>query len=567
LKQIALVIIFLVTQNIFAQSNFENNGLYYFKKAYNFDINQKKDSAFYYYLKAKKQYKKEQNKYSQARVLLNISSLQREENDLIGSENSLIEALKFFEQLGKDKKLFICYNKLGILLKDSEQFNKAQNYYNKALEIAKKLKNTKFELIVLSNIAINYKAQKKYKKAIDIFNQILKHDSIANYPIKKTRALNYIAYCNFKLHKNDNLPNLFYKAKQTYKANKHIEGIITSNLHLAEYYLSERKKTKAKRLLDQALNMAKANKKNSNILLILKLLAKADTINASHYFSQYTKLTDSITKEQSLYRNQFARISYETQKKEQKIITQQATIKAKNKRQKLLFAIVILNVLSVFMLFFFYRTRQKQQRQLLIIKKLREKEDERNRLAGNVHDGLAGYLRKALNKVDNLNEQINNPALDEIGDTIETAYNKARNISQEYQKLNFDNITFSQHIRSLLIESEELYKFTINIEGINTINWSTISIDIKTEFYRILQEALINIHKHADATTVFIKFHSLKNTVQISIKDDGKGTTITKDFKNVGLANMESRVNDLNGKIKIISSKNNGFELIISTPI
>ena len=549
LQRISIFIAFLFIQQAFSQNNTENKGLFFFKKAYKFDCNQKKDSAFYYYLKAEKQYKKEQNKYSQARVLLNISHLQREQNDLIGCENSLIEALKIFEQLSNDKKLFTCYNKLGILLKDSEQFNKAQNYYNKALEIAKKLKNTKFQLIALSNIAINYKAQKKYKKAIDIFNQILKHDSIVNYPIKKTRALNYIAYCNFKLHKNDNLPNLFYKAKQIYKANKHTQGIITSNLHLAEYYLSEHKKIKAKRLLDQALNMAKANKKNSNILLILKLLAKADTINASHYFSKYTKLTDSITKVQSLYRNQFARISYETQKKEQKIKSQQATIKAKNKRQKLLFAIVILSVLSVFMLLFFN-------------KKLKRKNIQIQNLHAEIRHRLKNNLSVITRFIDKAKQKTDNSILIENYDTLNGRINSIKAIQELlYKNTENDEINLKQIIHKICKFNQHLFnKDTITInEKIENILIPSKKAEL---IGLIINELITNAYKYAfvnkSVGNINIKVFNKDKNILLLISDDGIG--FPDDFNTLksdsyGIKLIKGLTKQLGGKITFRNTK------------
>ena len=573
MRYFSFILFFFFIQNTFAQNNKKDLALSCFKKAYDFDINQKKDSAYYFYLKAKKEYIKKHDNYNQARVLLNIANLQREQRDLIACENSLIDALKIFKQLDDKLKLLSCYNSLGVLLKNQEQFDQAAAYYAKALAIAKKRNSTKKELMILSNIAINYKEQQKYKEAIQAFYEVLKNDSISNYPIKKARAINYIAYCNVQLHDYSNLPKQFFEAKKIYKAQGYTQGLISNAIFLATFYLKNNQKNQAKLVLEKALSLAKKTNRKGKILQILQLLAQADSSKAARYFKRYTALNDSVSRVQLLHKNQFARISFESQEKEKeiltlknKVISNDLLIEKQEKRAIAMLAIIVGVILLLIAGLFFHKTRQKQQRQALIIEKLRAKEDERNRLAGNVHDGLAGYLRKALNKVDNLNDKMNNTALDEIGNIIETAYNKARSISQEYQKLNFNRITFPQYIRSLVMESEDLYDITITTNAINSIEWSGVTADIKTEFYRALQEALINVHKHANATAATIGFRLLEDSIQINVKDNGIGADISKDFKSVGLANMESRINDLDGKIEIISSKNNGFELIISIP-
>ncbi|PHR72543.1 MAG: hypothetical protein COA67_04665 [Lutibacter sp.] len=237
------------------------------------------------------------------------------------------------------------------------------------------------------------------------------------------------------------------------------------------------------------------------------------------------------------------------------------------KKSTILYTALGSSLLLIFGGVFLFKTRQKSQKQELIIEKLEAKENERNRLAGNVHDSLAGSLRTAMIRVDNLNKELKNDALYEVGDTIELAYNKARTISKEYQKLNFDTITFKNYIKSLLFERQELYQITIDDVGIDTVDWKTINTEIKTEFYRILQEALLNIHKHANAKNVTVAFSLDKKNVQMNIKDDGLGMDISESFESVGLSNIQSRIEDLNGKLKIDSSPNNGFELMVFIPV
>ena len=97
------------------------------------------------------------------------------------------------------------------------------------------------------------------------------------------------------------------------------------------------------------------------------------------------------------------------------------------------------------------------------------------------------------------------------------------------------------------------------------INWELFPNKTKIHIYRIVQESLQNIYKHASAKTIKISFKIKNNIIFIEIKDDGKGFNIAKAKKGIGLKNIQSRVKDIKGELKVSSQINLGssFEILI----
>ena len=91
--------------------------------------------------------------------------------------------------------------------------------------------------------------------------------------------------------------------------------------------------------------------------------------------------------------------------------------------------------------------------------------------------------------------------------------------------------------------------------------------NIKINFYRILQEALQNIIKYANASLIEVRIERDKDQLELFIKDNGIGFNIHDKRKGIGLKNMESRAKKLNGIIKVNSLKNNGTTIFVKCPI
>jgi signal transduction histidine kinase len=118
-----------------------------------------------------------------------------------------------------------------------------------------------------------------------------------------------------------------------------------------------------------------------------------------------------------------------------------------------------------------------------------------------------------------------------------------------------------------LIETQtQAYKLKYTFENDSVIDWEAFPNKTKIHIYRMLQETLQNIYKHAEANEVKISFKLKNNVILMSIKDDGKGFNVTKARKGIGLKNIASRAEEIGGEVKIDSEINVGTTFKISIP-
>ncbi|MBO6630587.1 MAG: hypothetical protein JJ936_03335 [Psychroserpens sp.] len=122
-------------------------------------------------------------------------------------------------------------------------------------------------------------------------------------------------------------------------------------------------------------------------------------------------------------------------------------------------------------------------------------------------------------------------------------------------------------IVSELIEKQTLaYQLSSSFDFTDDINWESIPNKTKINIYRIIQESLQNIYKHANANAVKISIQLKNNVICLSINDDGDGFDINKSKKGIGIKNINSRVNEVEGTAEFNSEINKGTEVLISIP-
>ena len=121
-------------------------------------------------------------------------------------------------------------------------------------------------------------------------------------------------------------------------------------------------------------------------------------------------------------------------------------------------------------------------------------------------------------------------------------------------------------LENLVDEKSELGNFEYDIDKKDTFSWNELEDSIKLNIYRITQEVLQNIIKHASATFVKVEIFSHGDFLCLKIIDNGVGFKTSKFSKGIGLKNMVSRIESMSGKIEIKSSKGKGTTVSLYIP-
>jgi signal transduction histidine kinase len=205
-------------------------------------------------------------------------------------------------------------------------------------------------------------------------------------------------------------------------------------------------------------------------------------------------------------------------------------------------------------------------------------ESERKRLAGELHDELGHALltlklnlraveKKLLPEQGFLHEEMNTQ-LNYIDEVIEAV----RRLYYDLTPGNIEDLGLSRALSNLVHSFSENYRsidWQIDIGKVDSL----FSLPVQTMIYRIMQEGLTNIGKHADPTRVEIKVGKENSHFMMQIKDDGRGFAVAEVFegenrkKGMGLLALTERVNMVEGTLDLWSQENGGTSLTIAIPL
>lgn len=505
--------------------------------------NDKFDSAFYYFQKTKV-YCQSQNDFNNIIYpILMMSEIQRIKNDFSGSEETITEALKYLNKDTKKSYYTFIYNNLGLAYLEQSNYNEAEKYYNKSLEI------TTDELsrcIIKNNIAYNFIKQKKHESAKDVLESIKNNDSLKKKSIEFARIIDNLGYVLLKLNDDESI-SFLNQSKQIREKEDDIIGLTSSYMHFAEYYQKKDVNTAKKHAL-KAYEMAVKTNNPDDKIEALQFLTKLSNGNeAKDYAIETFKINDSIKTVRQQTKNQFAKIKYDSNQALKEIERQ--------KKLKEFSAIGIILLLG-FGSFTFYRIKKRNR------KKIKEATyHTETRIAKKLHDELANDVHNAIAfaETQNLENSLNKDILLE---NLETIYNRTRNISNENKDIDTSE-KYLEKLKAMLATYNSSDRNVI--VNVDTFNHLKTSKEIKIIVYRVLQELMVNMKKHSQCSIASISIKSNKKSLQINYSDNGIGTDNLLNLKN-GLQNVENRILSINGTINFETAPEKGFKVKIEIP-
>ena len=196
---------------------------------------------------------------------------------------------------------------------------------------------------------------------------------------------------------------------------------------------------------------------------------------------------------------------------------------------------------------------------------LEGQENERKRITRELHDGIGQLLTVTKLRTELIEDQ------DEIKSEIKSLINET---IAEVRRLSYNimpGVLVDFGLEAALKDfCENIKKYSglqINFTYHKELKISRVNFEISVAVFRIIQEALNNVIKHAQATTADLKITEKENEILITIKDNGKGFKREQNRKGFGLLNMNDRANLLNGSFFIDSTTGSGTTIEIKIPL
>ena len=492
---------------------------------------------------------------NKSRVLINLGNLSVRQKDTLKAleyyHQNIVNALKY----NLNNELIGGYSNTAILYAPSNK-NKAIEYYDKALFIAKKNKNVYAEYnlhINLSELYVRYKSEKTLKK-------VYYHLQQAKFIQQKLNDSSLLFFLNFNF-------GGYYKSKAQFST-------------AIEYY-------------KKALNTVNINTPSNQILNLYYTLSDAyaknnDYKNALLVKEKQFKLSDSIFTVKKNKAFTEVQTKYEVDKKNLKIqlLTKDKIIQSR--RKQILIAIAVILIVFLIIVLLFYKQRIKTQKIIAenenkihtqeVIRLENEKElkrilgvvegqdQERNRLAQDIHDGIGGALAGIKLELSQVNSTIKNNKIDQIIIKMQTAFNDLRSISHNLSINSLKEKEFDFLLNKLKEEYKNRGEFETEIIIFPENSMNNVSHTIRYQLYRIIQELFTNTSKHAVASKVVLSCTVFEEQINIIFEDNGCGFDFSKET-GIGLRNIQERLSILNGTIIIESNKEKGTTIIIDIPL
>ena len=521
----------------------------FYDKAFEYQQQEKSDSAFLYFNKAKDVFLQRSDSLNAGACLVYMAIISTNKGDSFDGQEISLDALSYFNKNKKEHAAYIksTLNNLGITSFNLKNYTQAIDFYNQSLNFTP---DSASILVIQNNIANAYREKKEYKKSLQIYSNIL--DQRVKNQVEFARTLTNISFTKWLQNPNYIASAELLKALHIREQEKDLWGLNSSYAHLTDYYL-KRKPDSALYFAQKMYQVARTlNSVDDRLEALQKLIKLSPATASKQYFETYQSLNDSILTVRNAAKNQFALIRYEMEKNKATNLALQKDNAAKQ-YQIIIIACAALATITIGFIWYKKRKQKLESEARNAIKESQLKTSKK------VHDVVANGLYRVMSEIQNQDEVDKDGVLDKIEDL----YEKSRDIS--YDEIVYHDQDF--HLKLLeLLSSFATDQTKILLVGNTTALWKNINAQIKYELEHILQELLVNMKKHSQATNVVIKFEQVNQHITIYYTDNGIGISKNTSFNN-GLSNTGNRIKTIHGAITFDTQTEKGLKIQITFPV
>ena len=501
----------------------------------------------------------------------------------ISSCEAIAEKHKLFELQGR------AYNEMANVYYDNKQLKKAVEYFNKSIAINKQSNFKRGEAIAMYNyggmlLEEGYNSKDTVRQVLNLMQNALKmaieaKDTNAIITISGGTGRAYVDYGDF-----DSALNYLAISSKFIKLVKQESAYTTHYLLVGKVYNDKGDYSEAIKYYN--LGLTYAFKYNSPRWVYNYYTGLAETYELMNDFKQantynklYSQVHDSLINAENFTAAADIQNKYQREKQEKAVLKLNAENKQKSTLNKFLLAAAIGLILFGLLAYRNFTNKQKlQQAQITELEKdkqltaidamLQGQEEERSRIAKDLHDGLGGLLSGTKLSFINMKENLvltpeNAVQFDKSISMLDNTIADLRKVAHNLMPEALVKFGLQEAVRDFCnsIQSSSNIKVVYQPLGDNRKLPNTAEVFT----YRIIQELVNNAVKHANATQIIVQLTTANNKVSIAVEDDGKGfdvNTLTNS-KGAGMDNIKYRVQYFNGTIDTVTSAGNGTSVNI----
>lgn len=557
------------------------------------------ESALEYFLEAEDKFESIERLSIVATTSNNIGDLYRKLGDYEKAMQHLLKSLDLKQTSGYKRATALTLQNIGIFQIELDNYESAIEYLSQSKDIFTDLKDD-YELArTQKNIGVAYFEAGDHISAEKVFLNYLGLKKTIGQADRDPDLYNNLGSIYFKKAEYD-------KAHIYYQTGIEIEPSCDLHINLGHVGLQKGNYRDAIANYGKALAIAKHTGERFQEMSALYHLSDAhskvkDYASAMRYNRAYLEVRDDL--ENSYKSAMNYKMDHEQEQKrialleKEKELTQEKLQRqeAENKRKSMMIYGLIIGSLLLTLLFFALNRADQQRQRARMAEKDRQiqqqkvdellrrqevdsmnammlgQEEERKRIARDLHDRLGSMLAMVKNHFKSVEEDI-----DSLKDSNTMLYRKANHLldeaCEEVRKISQDMASGVLTKFGLIAALEDLVNTLegskqLRVEFVHHGLQGRLPLDLEIAVYRIIQELVSNVLKHAEAKEVSIQLLKGKDGLNVIVEDDGVGFEASGDHTGMGLKNIGSRLQVFHGKLNIDSRVNTGTTVSVDIPL
>ncbi|SDA78586.1 Signal transduction histidine kinase [Algoriphagus alkaliphilus] len=554
------------------------------------------DSSLYYNLKAVALAREIRDSVNLGKALLNSGSVYRYLSDYETAAEYYQQGKLIFEKIGDEGMKGFILNLLQVLYSDLKWHDRAIEVGMEALNFYQKAGDQRMIGTVMNNLGLSYSKLGKAAEAISMYQQVLQIGNETNDLNMQGTVLLNLGDSYDQTNDYPNMEQSYRNALEIFRKLESEEGEIIALRGMSIVQLYKKNLSSAldlgKKSVDLASETKYALERQKSLLQLSNVyFALQDIPRAREAMKQSELLGDRLINEEIQGKTLELEKKYESEKQQNQILqleAQNAIQQVIIQKRKLTIWILILLAasLATIILLVIRKNQHKQRFQIQKIKELetekqltateavlKGEEQERSRLAKDLHDGLGGMLSGIKFSFQTMKGNLvltpeNAQLFERSLDMLDTSISEMRRVAHNLMPENLIKFGLDSALRDFFDD--------INLSGVIQLRY--ISIGLKDELidqtiaislYRIIQELVNNILKHAEAKQALVQLTKTENLILLDVEDDGKGFEHSKMLLSTGIGwtNIKSRLEYLNAKVTLDSAPGKGSSIHIEVQI
>lgn len=496
---------------------------------------------------------------------------------------------RYFQEIDNKYLVARMYEVEQLIYQNMGQYKKALQYGKRAVSELR-ISGDSVDLgRCLLNLANSYESNNYRDSALPCYREALAVSQRANYIQGQSASLLGIGNIYYHMSQADQMKPYYEKALAITRGSDDMQGQLTALRGLSLYYLLKNELDSAQVYCRASLSIAdtlgtKHDLYESLHVLSSILYAQHHIIEAENVRSRMQVLENEMRGDEFQQKTIAIEKRFETEKKEARIKLQEAQLRQKSTLNYILIGGLLALAIIAGLSYRTYRQRQKLQQQRISELEtekqltateaiLKGEEKERSRLAQDLHDGLGGLLSGIKYSLNNMKENLimtpaNAQAFERSIGMLDHSISEMRRVAHNLMPENLLKFGLDAAMRDFCSEMQMNGMLQVRYQSLG-LKDKSIDQSLSVTVYRVTQELLNNIVKHAGATEAMVQIAAGDRQLTITVEDNGKGLAEEQIKKSPGIGwqNIYSRVQYHKGTISIQSIPGQGTSVYIEFPV